>query len=315
MRLLVLGGTQFVGRAVVLDALARGWSVTAVNRGLTGSLPASVSQITVDRLSPEVGPALDGLSFDVAVDTWSGAPSSVAVDARRFCYVSSISVYSAGRPPGGSEDWPVVAAGLGDYASDKRGGELLALESFPDALLARCGLILGPWENVGRLPWWLSRIAAGGRVVAPGSPERVIQWIDVRDLAAWINDNLASGSSGSYDLTCPSGHTTWGEVLDACIAATGSDAELVWIDQKTVLASGAEPWTQLPIWVPTGGGWDGFFEGDTSKAVGTGLRSRSIEQTARDAWDWICREGMPTPPAHRPPPGLPLEVERALLAR
>lgn len=313
MELLVLGGTQFVGRAVVLDALDRGWSVTALNRGLTGSNPPWVRHITADRHA--IGAALDGLQFDAAVDTWSGTPSSVAVPAQRFCYVSSLSVYCDPVVVGSDEGAPLVAPGTDDYAADKLGGELAAIALFPDALLARCGLILGPWENIGRLPWWLTRIAAGGRVVAPGSPSQPIQYVDVRDLAAWINDNLLTDSSGPYNLTCPGDHTTWGEVLQACIEVTGSDAELVWIDQEAVLAAGAEPWTQLPIWVPADGEWAGFFAFDTSRAVGTGLSSRAIAETVRDTWSWFQAEGSPTPPSHRPAPGLPAALESALLGR
>jgi 2'-hydroxyisoflavone reductase len=325
MKLLVLGGTRFVGRAIVLDALARGWEVTAVNRGITGTLPDGVEAVTVDRTdTTALAEALQDRAFDLAVDTWSGAPDVVQAAAqllvgrvRRFTYVSSISVYVDGRPAGGDESWAVheasASAGSTDYGVDKRGGELAALESFPDAVLARCGLILGPWENVGRLPWWLDRASRGGRMVAPGKPEQGIQWIDVRDLAAWVNDALDSDVSGPFDLTSPVGHTSWGDVLDAVLDATGRQAELVWVDQSAVLEAGAEPWTQLPIWIPEGGEWTGFFEGDTSAAIGTGLRSRSIAQTARDTWAWIGEEGMPVPPLNRGAPGLPVEIEVALL--
>jgi nucleoside-diphosphate-sugar epimerase len=324
MRLLVLGGTRFVGRAVVQDALARGWEVTALNRGVTGTVPDGVTPLTVDRTDPQaLADALQGREFDLVVDTWSGAPNVVRtaaqlVTTRRYCYVSSISVYVDGRPPGGDETWPVhdaaATADSTEYGADKRGGELAALESFPDAVLARCGLILGPWENVGRLPWWLDRASRGGRMVAPGRPGQPVQWIDVRDLAAWVNDALTSDVSGPVDLTSPPGHTTWGEVLEAVLDVTGRRAELVWRDQDTVLAAGAEPWTQLPIWVPEGGEWTGFMDGGTAAAVRTGLRSRSIAETARDTWAWIGTDGMPTPPAHRPQPGLPEKLETALLA-
>jgi 2'-hydroxyisoflavone reductase len=325
MQLLVLGGTRFVGRAVVLEALARGWSVTAVNRGVTGPLPHEVTQLHVDRTdAAALAAALDGRAFDAAVDTWSGAPVVVreAADllvgkAKRLAYVSSISVYAEGRPPGGDESWATVdadpGAGLTDYPADKRGGELAALGAFPDAVLARAGLVLGPWENVGRLPWWLARCDRGGRVVAPGRPGRALQHVDVRDLAAWVLDAVAGDVRGPVDLTCPSGHTTTGALLDAVVETTGGRAELVWVDQERVLAAGVEPWTQLPCWVPEGGEWAGFMEGDTTAAVRTGLRSRPVGETVRDTWDWLQADGYPTPPAGRPVPGLPEELERALL--
>ena len=325
MHLLVLGGTRFVGRAIVLDALARGWTVTALNRGVSGPLPGEVEQLTGDRTDPAALAALlRGRTFDLAADTWAGAPGVVrsaagllAGSVRRFGYVSSISVYVDGRPPGGNESWPTVAAdpaaGSTDYAADKSGGEAAALEAFPDAVLARAGLVLGPWENVGRLPWWLNRCARGGHVVAPGRPDRPIQYVDVRDLAAWLNDALEGAVAGPFDLTCPSGHTTTRLLLEAVREATGARAELVWVGQDEVLASGAEPWTQLPCWVPETAEFAGFMEGDTSAAIGTGLRSRPVEETVRDTWEWLQREGLPPPPAARAAQGLPADLEKALL--
>ena len=327
MHLLVLGGTQFVGRAIVMDALARGWQVTALNRGLTGSLPAEVEQIRVDRTDlAALAEALEGRTFDAAADTWAGAPDVVQGAANllvgkadRLGYVSSISVYEEGRPPGGDESWPTVAgdpsAGSTDYAADKRGGELAALAAFPDAVLGRAGMILGPWENIGRLPWWLDRMSRGGRVVAPGRPDRPLQFVDVQDLAAWLNSALSEQVSGAFDLVCPSGHTTTAMLLEAVRDVTGGAAELVWIDQETVLASGATPWVQLPCWVPEGGEWSGFMESDTSAAIATGLRNRPVEMTVDHTWEWVQLEGLPESRPGRPTHGLPADVEAALLAQ
>jgi nucleoside-diphosphate-sugar epimerase len=326
MRLLVLGGTRFVGRAMVHDALARGWEVTALNRGVTGSLPDAVTPLTTDRTEPSaLAAALEGKEFDLAVDTWAGAPRVVQSAAQllvgkvgRLGYVSSISAYTDGRPPGGNEDWPAVeahaAADGTDYPADKRGGELAALEAFPDALLGRAGLILGPHEDIGRLPWWLDRASHGGRMVAPGRKERPIQYVDVRDLATWFLDNLESGLGGEVDLVCPSGHTTTQSLLESVVAVTGGSAELVWVDEQTVLASGAEPWTQLPGWLPEDEEGRGFMESDTSRAIATGLRSRPVAETVRDTWAWLQREGMPKQRPDRPVHGLPETLERQLLA-
>jgi nucleoside-diphosphate-sugar epimerase len=322
MRLLVLGGTRFVGRAIVDDALSRGWEVDALSRGQTGSLPDGARHLVGDREdADDLRRALGNGSWDLVVDTWAMAPKVVAtaVDALRdrtgrYGYVSSESVYVEGRPPGGDESAPVVDADpraeRTDYAADKRGGELAVLEAFPDAVLGRAGMILGPHENVGRLPWWLTRIAAGGRVVAPGRPDRPIQYVDVRDLAAWLLDALTSGFTGPCDLVCPSGFVTTRSLLEASVAATGSDAELVWVPQDAVLAAGAEPWIQLPCWVPEDAEFDGFMEGDTSRAVASGLRSRGIEKTARDTWEWLQRQPMTDFRGH----GLPPELESQLLA-
>ena len=326
MKLLVLGGTRFVGRSVVLDALDRGWEVTALNRGVTGTLPADVRALRADRTDEQqLREALKGEEFDAAFDPWSQAPRVVQSAARllagqvgRYAYCSSISAYVDGRPPGGDESWPAVEAEPGAeataYPQDKRGGELAALEAFPDALVGRPGLVLGPYEDIGRLPWWLGRAAKGGRVVAPGRPDRPLQYVDARDLATWFNDNLAAGTSGVVDLVCPSGHTTTASLLEAVVQATGDVAELVWVDEETVLASGAEPWSQLPCWVPETEDFRGFMEGDTSLARATGLVSRDVTDTVAATWAWLQRDGFPEQRPDRPVHGLPEALETSLLA-
>lgn len=325
MRLLVLGGTRFVGRAVVAEALARGDDVTAVHRGVTGSLPDGVTTLHADRTDRgALEQALSGAQWDAVADTWAGAPHVVADAAAllagragRYAYVSSRSVYLWPPRAGGDESDPVVdgdaRADATDYAADKRGGELAALEQFPDALLLRAGLVLGPHEDIGRLPWWLDRISRGGRVVAPGRPDRPTQYVDARDLAVFLLHGVATGLSGAYDTVSPPGHCTTLELLEACVEATGSDAELVWVDEADLAAVGVEPWTQLPCWVPESGEMAGFMASDTSRAVAAGLRCRPVEQTVDDTWQWYRSAGIPPPRTDRPPPGLPEELERRLL--
>jgi 2'-hydroxyisoflavone reductase len=323
MRLLVLGGTRFVGRAVVEDALARGWQVDALHRGVTGALPAGAQSLIADRTDPDqLASALGDRTWDAVLDTWAAAPAVAATAADllrghvpRAAYVSSRSVYVE-MAPGRGEDALVVdgdpTAAATSYPADKRGGELAWLAAFPQVLLLRAGLVLGPHEDVARLPWWLDRISRGGRVVAPGRPERGLQYVDVRDLAAFALDGLDRGLSGAYDITSAPGHATTLELLEACVEATGSDAELVWVDEADLAAAGVQPWTQLPCWVPEAGEDAGVFEGDTSKALGAGLTVRPIEQTVADTWAWLQTT---TVPKGRPgmEPGLPEELERALL--
>lgn len=325
MKLLVLGGTRFVGRSVVLDALARGWEVTALNRGVTGTLPDAVQALKADRTDPAaLAEALGDREFDAVFDPWAQAPKVVQVSAQllkgrvgQYAYCSSISAYTDGRPPGGDESWPAVEAAADadatTYDKDKRGGELAALESFPDALVGRPGLILGPYEDIGRLPWWLGRAARGGRLVAPGRPERPWQYVDARDLAAWFNDNLAAGSSGITDLVDPSGHTTTRSLLEAVVDVTGGRAELHWVPEEVVLEH-AEPWVQLPGWMPETEEFAGFMEGDTSRAIATGLVSRDIADTCAATWEWLQRDGFPVQRPDRPTHGLPETAETALLA-
>jgi nucleoside-diphosphate-sugar epimerase len=329
MRLLVLGGTRFVGRAVAGDAVARGWDVTILNRGATASPPDGVRTLTADRTSyAELTDVLGDQSWDVVVDTWSGAPSVVRDSAGlladrtdRYGYVSSRSVYTWPPAPDSDESAPVVDgdpdADRTDYAADKRGAELAAIREYGEhrTLLARAGLILGPYEDVGRLPWWLGRIARGGQVVAPGDPDRGLQYVDARDLAAWLLDNLAQGTAGPVDIVSPPRFATIRELLEACIDATGSDAELVWIPEEVLDAEGAEPWTQLPCWVPSTGELAGLMESDTSRAVATGLHCRPVLETVRDTWHWVERAGMPAPREGLPLNGLPTALEKRLLAK
>jgi 2'-hydroxyisoflavone reductase len=328
MRLLVLGGTRFVGRAVANDAVARGWDVTVLNRGATADPPEGVVTLTADRTSyAELTDVLGDGSWDAVVDTWAGAPSVVrdaagllAHRTGRFGYVSTRSVYVWPPAPGADESAPLVDADPDaertDYAADKRGGELAALREYGEdrVLMARAGLIIGPHEDVGRLPWWLGRIARGGRVIAPGDPGRGLQYVDARDLATWLLDNLVRGSSGPTDIVCPRDVITIEALLTACIAATGSDAELVWVPESLLEEEGVEGWTQLPCWVPSTGELAGMMESNTSKAVATGLRCRPVEETVRDTWAWVQRAGMPAPREGMPLNGLSAELEAKLLA-
>ncbi|BCM66441.1 MULTISPECIES: NAD-dependent epimerase/dehydratase family protein [Streptomyces] len=332
MRLLVLGGTEFVGRAVVEAALGRGWEVTVFHRGRHPA-PDGVRSLHGDRTAPDGLAALAadrGAGWDAVVDTWSAAPRAVQEAARllrgragRYAYVSSRSVYVWPWPRGGTEDAPLVEgaadAGATNYAADKRGGELAAVDAFgaADSLLVRAGLILGPYENVGRLPWWLTRIARGGPVLAPGPRDLPLQYVDVRDLAAWLLGALERGLSGPYDLVSPPGHTTMGELLQACLRVTGADAELRWTDPEPILQAGIEPWTQLPVWVPPGSEmYDAVHGADVSRAVATGLVCRPVDETVADTWRWLTAlDGSAPRRPDRTAEGLDPEVEAAVLAR
>lgn len=321
MELLVLGGTEFVGWAVVEEARKRGWGVTVFNRGRTAP-PDGVRALAGDRAAGEIGALAEG-TWDAVVDTWSQAPGAVrdAADALRgrvgaYAYVSSRSVYAWPTPAGLDESAPVVDGVGDDYASVKRAGELAAQEAYGDrALLVRAGLILGPHENIGRLPWWLNRIARGGDVLAPGPRDLPLQYVDARDLAAWTLDAVAAGLGGPYNLVSPPGHTTMSELLDTCVRVTGSDAVLRWADPAVIEAAGIEPWTQLPVWLPPGDDYDTLHCGDVSKALAAGLRCRPIGETVADTWQWLLGIGG-TPPQRpgRPAPGLDPAVEREVLA-
>ncbi|MER5217296.1 NAD-dependent epimerase/dehydratase family protein [Streptomyces sp. NPDC002838] len=329
MRLLLLGGTEFAGRAVAEAALGRGWEVTVFHRGRHAP-PAGVRSLHGDRTAPDGLAALAEGEWDAVVDTWSAAPRAVRDTARllrgragRYVYVSSCSVYEWSPPAGYGEDAPLVEgaladAGQTDYARDKRGGELAAVEAFgaDGSLLVRAGLILGPYENVGRLPWWLGRIARGGPVLAPGPRDLPLQYVDVRDLAEWILGAVERELSGPYNLIAPQGHATMGTLLDACVRATGGPAELRWTDPEVILEAGIEPWVQLPVWVPPGSDLhDALHAADVSRALATGLDCRPVGDTVTDTWKWLQDIGGTAPQRPgRTVKGLDPEVEAKVLA-
>lgn len=327
MRLLVLGGTEFVGRAFVSEALALGWDVTVFNRG-SHPPPPGVTALVGDRSRPGGLAAIERGEWDVVADTWSWAPSAVRDSAAllsgragRYVYVSSRSVYAYPAPVGADERAPVVEASpddddASDYARNKAGAELGAVAAFGDrALLARAGLVLGPYENIGRLPWWLTRVARGGPVLAPGPEELDIQYVDARDLAAWCLRAAGQGLGGPFDVVSGAGFATMGELLRACVEVTGSGAELRWTPPETILAAGVEPWIDLPVWLPPGETYGHIHGGDVSKALAAGLRCRPLKETVADTWAWLRSLGGQAPlRPDRPAVGLDPAVESALLS-
>jgi nucleoside-diphosphate-sugar epimerase len=329
MRILVLGGTHHVGRAIVEAALARGDEVTTLTRGLSGHAVPGVDARHADRRDPaSVAAAVEGDTWDAVVDTWSHEPSVVrdsarALDGRvpHYTYISSRSVHTWPIALGADESAPVVDADPDstegeDYAAAKRGAELALLRDFSGATaFARAGLVLGPYEVVGRLPWWLNRIAAGGRVPAPGPRDRGLQYVDGRDLAEWSLHAGRAGITGAYNVVSRQGHTTIGALLDHCVTVTGSDAELVWLDPDVIAAAEVSGWTHLPIWVPPTGELASLHDGDVSAAFAAGLRCRPMEETVADTWAWLQREGTPTSPSDRAGQiGLTADQEERLLA-
>ncbi|MFD4657542.1 NAD-dependent epimerase/dehydratase family protein [Kitasatospora sp. NPDC058444] len=326
MRLLLLGGTKFVGRVVAEEALARGWEVTALNRG-TQPAPEGVEVLKGDRIAEGGLAALATGEWDSVVDTWSWAPAAVRDSARlldgrvgHYAYISSASVYAWPKAPGADESAEVVAgdpdeAGEVGYAENKRGAELaLEAEFGGSALLVRSGLILGPHEDIGRLPWWLNRIARGGPVLAPGPRDTPLQFIDVRDLASWTLNATAARLSGAYNVVGPTGHATTGSLLEACVRATGSDAELRWTDPERIAAAGIASWTELPVWAAPGELYDYLHTASVARAVADGLRCRPVEETVADTWAWLRAIGGEAPQrADRPNVGLDPEREAEAL--
>jgi 2'-hydroxyisoflavone reductase len=329
MKILVLGGTHHVGRAVVEAALARGDQVTTLNRGVSGPDTAGARTLRADRTDPAaLAAALGEDTWDAVIDTWSGAPR-VVLDAARllggraghYGYVSSRSIYQWPIQDGADESAPAVDGDAADessddYAAAKRGGELAALEVFGDrAVLARAGLILGPYELVGRMPWWLRRLERGGDVLAPGPADRPLQYIDCRDLAAWMLTAADRGVSGAVNTVSQPGHATMRSLLEAAVQVTGSAARLVWAPPEVIEAAGIEPWTELPVWTPPDGELAALHNGDVSRAYATGMTCRPVAETVADTWAWLQAEGDPPVRPGRPAHGLDPAREQGVLAK
>lgn len=303
MRILILGGSRFLGRAFATEALAAGHQVTVFNRGRSGPDLPGVKAVRGDRENPADLERLAGEGpCDAIVDTSGYVPKIVGDSARAlaktagaYLFISSISAFAQypGQPVGpGSPlfDCPPDAT-EGDYGELKAGCERAVHEAFPGRVLIHYpGLILGPHEDRGRLTWWLSRIAKGGDVLAPGDPARRMQLIDARDVARFGLRCLDSGPDDAFLLTSETGHTTFGEWLGACVRETGSDARLVWAPDEVLLEHDVPIWSGLPLWAPVSDQLAGTWQSDVSRSHAAGLVCRPIEDTVRDTWAWLKDE-------------------------
>jgi len=281
MRILILGGTIFLGRHVADEALRRGHELTLFTRGKHGTGPNGVEHVAGDRA--DVTP-LRGRSWDAAIDTSGYQPEHVEASSGlgigHYVFVSSCNAYPNWPEKPVDENSPTWQDGEG-YGPDKARCERSVL---PNGAVVRAGLIVGPHDNVFRLPWWVRRISAGGTVPAPGPPDRGVQIIDARDLAAFLLDLAEQRISGAYNGTAPIGQTTMGELLTAC-----GDAELRWIPDDKLEEAGVEPWTELPLWLPER--FAGTWRIGTERAEAAGLRCRAISETVDDIASWLNNGG------------------------
>jgi nucleoside-diphosphate-sugar epimerase len=290
VRLLLLGGPLFLGRAVIDAALDRGHELTLFNRGTTGTgLYTEVERIVGDRDGGLDG--LRGRSWDAVVDTSGYVPRVVGASARlladaarHYVFVSSIAVYASFAEVV-DEDAPL--AELSEPGSEEVGRDYGALKAlceqaveaaFPGRTTAvRAGLIVGPHDPTGRFTYWPHRIARGGDVLVPGPAWRLLQLVDVRDLAAWIVTLAEDRLAGPFNATGP---TTMGAVVDAAKRMTGSSARPVEVDDAFLSENEVGEWMELPLWVdPRNDGWQKFLEVDVSRAIAAGLAFRSLDDT------------------------------------
>ncbi len=311
MKILLLGGSSFLGRAYAAEALARGHHVTTFNRGRSAADLPGVEAVRGDRDSTEdLARLVDGRSWDAVVDTSAQQPAQAALAARllreradHYTVVSSVHAFADWPARVIDEDSPLhpcpadTPPGQPPGTALKAGCERAVLAGFgaERSLVLNSGLLIGPHENGGRLPWWLERMARGGRVLAPGDPQRTMQVIDVRDFAAFGLDLLTAGTAGRFVTTAPPGRLGFGEWLETCRAVAGApDTELVWVADGPLLAEGpdrVDPWTELPLWAPDLPDMAGTWLTDTGRAEAAGLRCRPFAETARDTWEWLRTRG------------------------
>ena len=336
MKILIIGGTRFLGRHLVTAALARGHEVTLFNRG-NQSIQSDVETIEGDRHT-ELH-KLKGRRWDVVVDTCGHLPRAVRAAAEtlsetvnRYVFISSQNAYADVSVPGITEDYPLAT--LTDeqlnqaYAIDTKGqpaygalyGGLKALceqtaeEVMPNRVLVlRPGLIVGPYDYTDRFTYWVARVAAGGEVLAPGRPERFVQFIDVRDLAEWTIEMIERDATGAYNTHGQPNTLTMQELLDECKNVSQSDARFTWASEEFLLEQQVAAWSDMPLWLPEEAAphLKGFMFISPQKAIAEGLTFRALTDTIRDTLSWYQTSHTNEPLKA----GLNSDKERALLAK
>jgi 2'-hydroxyisoflavone reductase len=320
MRLLVIGGTVFLGRHLVSLALAAGHQVTALNRG-THVLEeqAGVERLIADR-EGDLN-ILAGRTFDAVVDTCGYRPETVRHSVNvlgravgTYIFISTVSAYGDFTEIGISESTPVKytkPGEQGDYGSLKADCEKVIEELAPtNSLVIRPGLIVGPYDPTDRFTYWPARFALGGQVAVPARLDRVVQFIDVRDLAAWLLHLADVQARGIYIATGPQERLTLGDFFDECEEAVGKSAEMIRIEDAVLEKAGVAPWSELPLWIPASKkNFAGIMRLDRSKSVAAGLACRRVVTTIKDTLAWDQTRDPSAPRAA----GLSAEKEEQLL--
>lgn len=341
MKLLVLGGTVFLGRHIVEAALAAGDDVTLFHRGRHGAdLYPNVTRVLGDRrvsLAP-----LGGQRFDALVDTSGYLPSEAARVVRELgpsvahrVFVSSVSVYKDFAVDGIDESYPCAELSEAEleegesldrenpenrprfyalYGALKAASERAFLGDEPSrATIVRPGLIVGPHDPSDRFTYWPSRIAKGGDVLVPGPPDRAVQIIDARDVADFLLHVARGRVAGTFNAVGPERPLTMAALFSACDVVANGGASPVWVSAGDLLEAGVTPWTEIPLWAGAESDPDvrGLETVSARAAIGAGLRFRPLKQTIADtlAWDALRPYGQ----ARRA--GLSTERESELLER
>jgi 2'-hydroxyisoflavone reductase len=311
VEILIIGGTVFLGRALVEAALQRGHKLTLFNRGQSNpGLYPEVEQLRGDR-KVELA-ALKGRRWDAAIDTCGYVPRVVRMSAElladnvnHYTFVSTLSVYPDSVDAGADERAPIarlkdetIETVTGEtYGPLKALCELAAERAMPGRVFVpRPGLIVGPYDPSDRFTYWPHRVAQGGEVLAPGRPGRPIQFIDVRDLAEWMIRMVEAKQTGIFNAIGPTPVATMGQLLETSKQVSGSDARFAWVREEFLAERQVAPWSDMPVWVPEGDpALAGFHSFANGKALYNGLSFRPLEETVRDtlAWDATRPAGEP----------------------
>jgi 2'-hydroxyisoflavone reductase len=324
MRILILGGTAFIGVHLTEALLARGHEVWQFNRGITGTAPPGVRTVRGDRTIGFAG--LENERFDAVVDTSGYFPHVVELSARffeprasRYLFVSTISVFDhtiaetfedspmKPLPP----DMTRTEMTQESYGPLKAECERIVVNAFGErALIIRPGLIVGPHDGTDRFTYWPLRFARGGEILAPGVPQRQVQFVDVRDLTAFMVDVLERNLAGDFNVTSPQEAFAMGGVLQACAAEAGVPHTVRWVDDEFLTAHEVAPFMDLPLWIPPSENLPGLLNFNVRRALDTGLTIRPLAETVRDTLAWARTR----PADHKPRAGITAEREAELLA-
>ncbi len=320
MKLLILGGTRFVGRHLVAAALARNHEITLFNRGKHPSAALTdVETIYGDRNSDLA--KLQGRRWDAVVETCGYLPRTVSASAEilshsvdAYVFISSLSVYADVSVLGIDENAPlktltdeelqkanaIDSSGQASavtygamYGGLKALCERAAEEALPNrVLIIRPGLIVGPFDYTDRFTYWVVRVARGGEVLAPGRPDRHVQFIDVRDLAEWTVRMIERKGRGVYNAAGVPNNWTMRRVLEECKTVSASDASFTWADESFLLQEKVAAWSEMPLWMPAEAAphMKGFMLINCNKAVGAGLNFRPLNDTIKDTLTWCESE-------------------------
>lgn len=304
--ILILGGTGFIGPHIIEAALARGHTMTMFNRGKTHpELFPDVEKLRGDRDGKL--DALKGRSWDAVIDTSGYVPRIVKMSAellapnvKQYIFVSSISVYAQGAAPANADETAPLEKLLDPNSEDIRGndfknyGALKALsEQAAEAAMPgrvaniRPGLIVGPGDRTGRFTHWPWRLSQGGDVLCPGDGSTPVQWIDGRDLAAWIIHLVEKNIVGTMNALGPEKPITMKEVITACNEAAGNKATPVWVDWEFLKKHDVVPWMEMPMWIPLEED-PGFGTTSNARALKAGIRFRPVGETAKDTLAWLA---------------------------